>query len=151
MYNKTIFLFKGIIPDLKNMTPTPTTSPEEVKNIADRVSGNGRWDSFIQMVGLLILLIIILLAAYYTTKFVGKFKTGQLKNSNFKVIDAYRVSPNKVIQIVQIGNKFIVLAIGKDTINYITELDEAEVYFREANTPEKLSFKQTLEKLGINK
>ena len=151
MYNKTMIILQGIIPDLKNTTPTPTALPETAQKIADGVTRTGStWDSFIQLVGLSLLLIVILIAAYYTTKFVGGIKVGQLKNSNFKVIDAYRISPNKVIQIVKIANKYMVIAVGKDSINYITELEEAEIFFRDENTGEKLIFKQILEKLRNN-
>jgi len=108
-------------------------------------------DNVLQLVGLLLLLIVILIAAYYTSKFVGGIKLGQLKNSNFKVIDSYRFSQNKALQIVKIGNKFIVISIGKDTINYITELDETEILMKEINSKDKLSFKQVLEKLKVNK
>lgn len=108
-------------------------------------------DNLWQLVGLVLLLVVILIAAYYTTKFIGGIKLGQLKNSNFKVIESYRISPTKVIQIVKIGNKIIVIAIGKDTIHYITELDESEVVFSEDKFIQKQSFKQILEKLKNNK
>lgn len=113
-------------------------------------SGTGL-DSFWSLLGLVILLIIILAATYYTTKFIGGIKQNQFKKGNFQVIDAYRISQNKVVQIVKIGNKYVVLGIGKDTINYITELDEAEVFIREINAGEKMSFNQILEKLKNNK
>lgn len=104
-------------------------------------------NSILQLIASVFILIFILVAAFYTTKFISRLSLGKLKNSNFKVIDTYRISPNKFVQIVKIGNKFIVIAIGKDTINYITELDEAEVLIREENVKVDLSFKQILEKM----
>jgi flagellar protein FliO/FliZ len=143
MINKTMYVVLNAFNDLKT-TPAPTEAAGAVEGASNNVS---TMDSFLQLVGLVVLLVVILFAAYYTSKFVGGIKLGQMKNSNFQVIDAYRISPNKVIQIVKIANKYIVIAIGKDTVNYITELDEAEVYIRETHTGEKQSFKQTLEKL----
>ena len=93
------------------------------------------------------ILIIILIAAYYTTKFVGRYKLGQLRNSNIQVIEAYRISPNKIIQIVKIANKYLVLGIGKDNISYITELDESEVITHENSEVEKQSFRQIFERI----
>jgi flagellar protein FliO/FliZ len=119
---------------------TPTPIPQGISTL----------DNISQLMGLVFLLIIILIAAYFTSKFVGGIKLGQLKNSNFKVIDSYRISQNKVIQIVKIGNKFIVISIGKDTVNFITELEEAEVLIREVRGGEKLNFKQILDKLKNN-
>lgn len=143
MINKTIYIALNAFNELKS-TPAPDAGADVAEGASRSAS---TLDNFLQLVGLLVLLIVILAAAYYTSRFVGKVKLGQMKNSNFTVIDAYRISPNKVIQIVKIANKYIVVAIGKDSIQYITELDEAEVYIREEQKAEKQSFKQTLEKL----
>lgn len=142
MLGKTIVILQGssdILDSINSEIPEKTNP------------GISTTDNVLQLVGLVVLLIIILVAAYYTSKFVGGIKLGQMSTSNFKVIDTYRISPNKLLQIVKIGNKFIVISIGKDTINYITELDEAEVLIKDFNNREKQSFKQVLEKLKINK
>jgi len=128
-------------------TPTPAAGENQDSFVSGAAGSMSPWDNFIQMLGLIILLVIILVAAYYTTRFVGSIRQGQLKHSNFQVIDAYRIGPNKVIEIVKIANKYIVIAIGKDTVNYITELDEAEVSVREEQGKELQSFAQTLDKL----
>lgn len=148
MNGKTIVVLQGILDELK-----VTQAPEAAKELAGTVSKSASTlDNFMQLLGLVFLLIVILIATYYTSRFVGGIKLGQMKNSNFTVIDNYRISQNKVIQIVKIANKYIVIAIGKDTINYITELDEADVLIKEMNPGQKLSFKETLEKLrNINK
>ncbi|MBH1942000.1 flagellar biosynthetic protein FliO [Mobilitalea sibirica] len=108
-------------------------------------------DNILQFVGLVLLLIFILAAAYYTSKFIGKMKLGQLKNSNFQVIDTYRVNQNKMLQIIKVGSKYLLIAIGKDTIQYITELDESEVITHEVNTVERQTFKQVFDKLKNKK
>lgn len=119
----------------------PQAAPEEFTT----------FDNVLQLIGLCLLLVIILAAAYYTTRFVGKVKLGQLKHSNFEVIDSYRIGQNRMLQIVKIGNKYIVIAIGKDSINYITELNEAEIVAREVPEGPKQSFKQIFEKIKSNK
>lgn len=105
------------------------------------------WDNILQLIGLFILLIIILIGAYYTSKFVGKAKLGQVKNSNFQIIDVYRISTNKMLQIVKIANRYVVLGVCKDQITYIMELDENEVLTREIKEQDKQSFGQILEKI----
>ena len=143
---KALVLLQAIIDKMNNTTPAPDA------NMAQNAVGSGSaWDGIIQLIGLVILLLLVLAATYFTTRFVGNIKLGQMKNSNFKLIDAYRISPNKVIQIVKIGNRYIVLAICKDTINYITELDEEDVVERDYQTREKLSFEQLLSKFRNNK
>lgn len=104
-------------------------------------------ESVWHLIGLVLLLVVILIAAYYTTKFVGNYKFGQLRTSNFKLIDSYHIAPNKMLQIVKVANKYIVLAVSKDSIEYITELEESEVMLRDTGSVEKLSFKKILEKI----
>lgn len=122
-------------------TPSPTPSVTHTQN------GLSYSNSIYELIGLIFVLVLILVAAYYTSKFVGKLTMGQLKNSNFKVIDTYRISPNKFIQIVKIANKFVVISVGKDTINFITELEESEVLIKDGYAKEDMNFKQILEKL----
>ncbi len=123
------------------LTHTPTL---KLSNTPPRNSSDSGW---LEMVGLVFILIAILFAAYYTSKLVGRFTLGQLKNSNFHVIDSYRISPNKFLQIVKIANKYIVISVSKDNVQFITELDETEVFIREANIKENMSFKQIFEKI----
>lgn len=104
------------------------------------------FDSVMQLVGLLLILCFILVAAYYTSKFVGKAKINQYKNSNFKVIDSYKISQNKVLQLIQVGTKYIVISICKDTINVMMELEESEVLITEPLADKKVNFKEILEK-----
>lgn len=148
MTGRTIALLQGTnLDELLNSAPDPTQAVSDP--VVDGLTRRSTtWESFIQMIGLVFVLIVILVAAYFTSKFVAGIKLGQMKASNFTVIDSYRISPNKALQIVKIGNKYIVIAIGKDTVNYITELNETEVFIREYHPGEKPDFKQLLEKLG---
>lgn len=144
MTEKTMVMLLGKYDSLLGLaTPTPSPAAGNVTPPVDLSTT----DNIGQLIGLVFLLVVILIAAYFTSKFVGGIKMGQLKKSNFQVIDSYRISPNKALQIVKIGNKFVVISIGKDTINLITELDETEVMIREFNHDEKQSFKQILDKL----
>jgi flagellar protein FliO/FliZ len=136
MSGKTIVILQSKLDEINGIPSTQI--PEEIS------TSNNFW----QLIGLVFLLIVILIATYYTSRFIGGLKLGQLKNSNFNVIDTYRISPNKMLQIVKVGNKYVVIAIGKDTINLITELEETEVYLRETISGDKQNFKQILEKLN---
>lgn len=147
MISKAILIVSDASFNMNELKDSLTPTPSGIPGVKEGVSSLSTWDSFLQLVGLFVLLIVILVAAYFTSRFVGGVKLGQMKNTNFRVIDAYRISPNKVIQIVKIANKYIVIAIAKDTVTYITELEETEVLIRETHTGERQSFKQTLEKL----
>ncbi len=138
MMGKTMVILASIN---NGVTPTPSSAPSEVPN---QIVGS---NSVLELIGLVFILILILVAAYFTSKYAGKLSLGQLKNSNFRVIDTYRISPNKFLQIIKVSNKFIVISVGKDTVNFITELEESEVYVRDMQMKENMNFKQILDKL----
>ena len=148
MDGKTMVLLSGkkdILSELKEGT-TPTPSVDDAVSSVGTSSTGSLW----QLLGLVFLLIIILVAAYYTSKIIANFKMGQLRKSNFQVIDSYRISANKLLQIIKVGNKFLVIAVGKDTITLLTELEESEVMIREFHQGDKQNFKQILEKFKNN-
>ena len=84
-------------------------------------------ENALQLVGLLSVFIFILVATYFSSRMIGQYKLGQMKHKNFKVIETYKAAPNKYLQLVKMGNKYIVIAIGKDEIHVVTELSEDEV------------------------
>lgn len=104
-------------------------------------SSNSIWE----LIGLVLLLIVILIASYYTTKLVGRAKGNQLKTGNFDLIDSYTISPNKMLQIVKVSGKYLVIAISKDNIEFITELEEDKVIVRDVGSTDKQSFKKIFE------
>lgn len=91
------------------------------------VSGISSLNNFLQFIGLLILFILILGATYLTAKWVGTYQLGQTKNRNIKVIETYRVSQSKFIQIIQVADKYMVVAVSKDHIEFLTELNKDEI------------------------
>lgn len=141
---------------MKTMVILASTLDEEaiVESVNERAVSNApefsTANNVLQLIGLVLLLIVILAAAYYTSKFLGKLKLGQLKSSNFNVIDSYQISPNKMLQIVKIANKYVVISVSKDNISFITELDEAQVLLKDTNIGEKQNFKQIFNKLIHN-
>lgn len=94
-----------------------------------------------ELVGLLILFLLILVACYFVTKFVAGKQLGFRADSNFKVIDFYRISQNKVIQLLKVGDKYIVIAICKDSITKLTELTEDEIHEIKTGNSEGKGFK----------
>lgn len=90
-------------------------------------AGYSEMESVLSLIGLIILCVLIIAASYYTTKFVGKRQMGVQKGGNFTVIDTMRLSQTKYLQLVKMGEKYIVIAVSKDNISFITELSKDEV------------------------
>ncbi len=98
-------------------------------------AGTSNWDSVFQLIGVSVLFIIILVITYYTTKFVGGVKMGMTKNSNFKVLETFKVTQNKYLQLIQVGTRYFVIAIGKDDIRFLAEMNENEIIRQEEAKP----------------
>lgn len=94
-------------------------------------TGMTTFDSVLELIGLIILFVIIIFATYYTTRFIGNFQNNQMKKSNFKVIESYRISQGKYLQIIKVSSKYFVVALGKDEITFITQLEEDEILLKD--------------------
>ena len=107
------------------------------------------FDNFLQLLGMTLLFIVVLAITYFTTKFVGGVKMDRDRKSNFKVIESYKITPNKFLQLVEVGGKYIVIAISKDSIQYITELDASKV--KEMELPKlDIKFSEVFNKVTKN-
>lgn len=107
-------------------------------------------ENALQLIGLVIVFIIILAAAYFTSRLVGTSAVSNLKNRNFKVIETYKVAPNRFLQIIEVSGKFIVIGVSKDHIEYITEINADQVIKNDGEiTP--LTFKDILSNIKNKK
>jgi Flagellar biogenesis protein len=104
-------------------------------------------ESIVQFLGMVILFLVILVITYYTTRFVGSMKFGQLKKGNFKVIETYKITQNKYLQLVRIGTRYFVIAIGKNEIQYLAELKEEEVIQQDSAVKTEVNFLEILNKV----
>lgn len=85
------------------------------------------WESFFQLIGVLLIFIFVLLITYVVTKWIAGYQQGIMTNKNIQVIETFRVNNNKFIQIIQIGKKYLAISVCKDTINILTELTEEQL------------------------
>jgi flagellar protein FliO/FliZ len=97
-----------------------------------------------QLIGVTFLFLFVLIITYVTTKLIGGIKAGTLTESNFKVIDTYKVTQNKYMQIIKIGSKYFVIAVCKDTIQLITELKEEDIVLKDRSSKVNTSFQDIL-------
>ncbi len=86
-----------------------------------------RLSSFAQLITLLIVFIFVLALTFYATKWMAKIQKSQFKNSNIEVIETFRLSNTKYIQIVKLGEKYVAIAVGKDTVTFLAELEESQL------------------------
>ncbi|WP_105618045.1 flagellar biosynthetic protein FliO [Vallitalea okinawensis] len=92
---------------------------------------------------MLIVFIIVLALAYYASKFISVQNSSLQRKKNLKVIESVQIAPHKMIQLIQVGNKYYAIAVTKDNITKIDEIDENEIDLTEISHKE-VSFKRLL-------
>lgn len=117
------------------------------------------FNSFIQLAGVLIIFLFVLAITYFTTKWIGGYQKLQMSGHRFRVLDTIRIANNKYVQILKLGDIYLVIAVGKDEVTMLAKLTEDEIDLTEeqitdyrkpkavhtAETPE--SFQETFDKI----
>lgn len=104
-----------------------------------------------QLICVILLFLFVLFLAYVAARIAGSFQSSFLnKRSNVKVIEVFRLSNNKVIEIVKIGDRYLALAVCKDSVTVLTELAGNEIKEQETAL-EPIDFKNILEKIRNEK
>ena len=104
-------------------------------------------DSVVQFLTVLVIFVLVLGATWLTTKYIAGFQKGKMRGSNFEMIDSYRISQNKFIQILRISDRYLAVAVCKDTVTVLTELTEEEIVRPESqNAGTTMQFDEILKK-----
>lgn len=106
-----------------------------------------RADSYIQFMTVLLLFVLILGITYLVTRWIAKFQKERVGSGNLEVIETCRITQNKYVQILRAGEKYLVIAVGKDEIHMLSELSEKELVFREETQGQVPDFASVLERV----
>ena len=99
-------------------------------------------DSYVQLITVLIVFVAVLGLTALTTKWIANYQKQQNVNCNIEVIETTRISNNKYIQIVRVGEKYIAMAVCRDTVTVLCEVPEEQLKKVEAKAS---GFKELLE------
>lgn len=78
---------------------------------------------------------------------MASIQKGKLKAGNMEMIETLRISNNKYLQIVRVGNKYLCMAVCKDTVTMLGELKEEEMVFHENNGDVGVDFQKIFENM----
>ena len=98
-----------------------------------------------QFLTVLLIFFIVLALTYFTTRFVGKYQKLQNNYRNFEAIETYRVTGNKYLQLVRVGKRYFIIAIGKDEISFLAEMSEDDIDLNMETPAQNDRFRQVLE------
>lgn len=113
---------------------------------------NSRIEAFAQLVTLLLIFAFVLGLTYFATRWVGNIQKERSAGSNIKILETAKISNTKYIQVVKIGSQCFAIAVCKDTVTYLCELQEEDLIYRETSTQIKSeSFQAILDKFKKDK
>ena len=113
---------------------------------------NSRWEAFAQLLTLLVVFIFVLALTYFATRWAGNMQKNKMAGSNIQILETMRVTNSKYIQIVNIGSKCFAVAVCKDNMTFLCEVNEDELtYSSESRMINTEGFKTILEKFKKDK
>ena len=110
---------------------------------------SSRGSDIAQLLTMVIVFVVVLAASVWVTKWIGNYQKNQYASGNIEVIESARVAPGKWVEIVRIGNKYKILAVCKDTVTYLGDIDESEL--KRDSSSEKRTFSDLLSKAFSDK
>lgn len=99
-----------------------------------------------EFLSVLLIFVFVLAITYGTTRWIANYQRGKNIASNIKVIETFKLTANKYVQIIQTGSKYLVIVICKDTVTLLTELTEEQIAFSKLPEDANVTFKEILEK-----
>ena len=111
-------------------------------------------ESLLQLIVVLVIFIGVLAATYFVTKWLANYQKAASYNKNLEIVETIRLTTNKYVQIVRAGSdSFYVIAIGKDEITMLGQLDKGQLVLSEesqTNDFKAMDFKSILERVKNN-
>lgn len=104
-------------------------------------------NSYLQFMTVLILFVFVLAITYWTTKWIAGYQKSKKANTNLEVIETFQLANSKYIQIIRVGQKYLAVAVGKDSVTMLTEIPEEQLTFSGSENKEQMSFKELFEKM----
>lgn len=103
-------------------------------------SGFSTLASLFKLILLLIVFIVLLIAASWFTRWYAGSAMVKQKNHNISMVESFPFGQGKTIHILKIGTKYVAIAVAKDTVTVLTELEEDELDLQPQEFPKQGSF-----------
>lgn len=110
---------------------------------------SGQVDSFVQFVTVLLLFLVVLVITYGVTRWISGIQKTQMVGRNMEIVDTMRISSSKYLQIVRAGEKYLVIAVCKDTVTMLAEIPKEGLELQDSSQMNGgyLGFREILEKI----
>lgn len=116
------------------------------------VAATGGSNPVVQFIVVLLIFAFVLALTVWTTKWIANYQKEKSVGENITILETKRIASNKYLMIVRMGDKVVSVAVGKDEISMICELNPDSITISErqnASVPVKwgkASFREFLER-----
>ena len=104
-------------------------------------------DSIVQFITILFIFAFVLAITWVSTRYIAGVQKDKYNTGNMELIETLRISNNKYMQIVRVGNKYYCMAVCKDTVTMLGEVRKEDMVFSENNVNVNVDFHKILEKV----
>ncbi len=104
-------------------------------------------ESYAQLIIVLIIFVGVLFVTLWVTKWISGYQRVKGEGSNVQLIESSLLATGKYIQIVRIGDKYYALAVCKDSVTVIGEIEKDSLIINDGGS-QTLSFKDILSRAG---
>ncbi len=84
-------------------------------------------ESFLQLLVAIIVFVFVIVITGLTTKFIGGYQKTRFANKNMQPLESMKVGNNKFLQLVKVGDVYLVIGVGKDEVTPIAKLTKEEL------------------------
>lgn len=105
--------------------------------------------SIAQLLTVTLIFIFVLALTYFTTRFAGTYKKQQMMGKNIQIVETMSLNASKYLQIVKVGSQYFLIAVTKDNVTMLGEIEEDQLVFSEEESS-GTDFKTIFEKFRKN-
>lgn len=104
-----------------------------------------------QFITVLVLFVIVLWVTWAVTKWTAGYQKGKWSGGNIEMLESFRIASDKYVQIIRVADKYLAVAVAKDTVTFLAQLDESALVWKEDMSGAGMSFQGILEKVREKK
>ena len=104
-------------------------------------------ESIVQLITVLFLFVFVLAITWFCTRYLAGVQKDRYKTGNMELIETLRISNNKYMQIVRVGNRYYCMAVCKDTVTMLGEVRKEDMIFSDNNVSANMDFHKILESM----
>ncbi len=84
-----------------------------------------------QLISVCVIFVLVLLLTWFVTRWIAGYQQSQMHSQNLKVIETLRLTANSYIQIIEVGDVYLAIAVSKDRIEKLAELQKDQLVIPE--------------------